>query len=75
MTRLLEQAIGQLNALPPKQQDELASRIIARIEAEQQVEDQLLADLDVGIAQLERGEGVDGPSAMARLKARYATGT
>ena len=72
MTYLLEQAIERLNALPPKRQDDLAGRIIARIEEEQRVERQLLDDLDEGIRAADAGELRDGEEVMAELAAKYA---
>ena len=70
MTQLLEQAIDRLQSLPEKRQDHLASRILARIEEEQRAEETLLADIDAGLAQLAAGEGLDGETVMAELRAR-----
>lgn len=70
MTELLEQAIETLQGLPESRQDELASRILARIEHEQRAEVGLLADLDEGIAAAEAGDVTDGAVFMAELQAK-----
>ncbi|MEM6325829.1 MAG: hypothetical protein AAF791_01790 [Bacteroidota bacterium] len=68
MTQLLEKAIARLQALPVTGQDRFASRILAGIEAEQDAEAALLADLDEGIAAADMGDVRDGEAVMAELR-------
>jgi hypothetical protein len=46
MTELLEQAISQIQQLPPDQQDAIASRFLAECQDEQQWETQFAATSD-----------------------------
>lgn len=59
MTELLKEAWSRLQTLPDDQQDELAHRILLRIDEEQRKETALLADLDDGLADLDGGRVVE----------------
>jgi hypothetical protein len=46
MTELLQQAIAQIQQLPPDQQDEIAARLLAELQDEQKWEAQFAATPD-----------------------------
>ena len=68
MTQLLEKAIEEMQTLPEERQEMLAHRILVHVEEERRKEAALLADLDAGLAQLDRGEA--GPVDFEDIKRR-----
>ncbi|MEM1042912.1 MAG: hypothetical protein AAGI91_09810 [Bacteroidota bacterium] len=68
MTQILKQAIEEIATLPEDRQEMLAHRILVHVEEERRKEADLLAALDVGLNQLDRGES--GPVDFEEVKRR-----
>jgi predicted transcriptional regulator len=73
MTKLLEQAIAQLKALPESDQDEVAEFLfsfVARREDPEQLDPQTRDAIHEGLAQIERGD-VYSEEEMAEIFRRF----
>lgn len=66
MTKL-ERAVAEAGSLPPELQEEIGEQLLHYIHRFLA----LRADLDVGLRQLDAGEGLDGDAVIAALKTHH----
>jgi ferritin len=75
MTELLQQAIAQIQQLPPDQQDAIAARFLAELEEEQQAENVWVEDvrskIDAAISASEQTPPIDGETFVNQILERF----